>query len=504
MYGSKKGSVVDPAAAEKAVADATWRAYERARDGGHLDWLVEAQRFDNFYLGNQWDANDAAALEAEGRPHLTINLTMKVVNAFLGEHEKQRADLTFLPSRDGTSEMATMLSKLTEQILEENSYTDVEANLFQDGLVVDRGYLDIRLGFENNISGTVKITAEDPFEVMPDPDAKTADPDEWNEVTKTAWMTLADIEAHYGKKKRDKLESLAGLVPDFGYGQDSIRFDGTRTFSNDFLPMTSENHGDDDENTVRSIRVIERQVKQLALNKYFVDPYTGEMALAPPELQDEDVDRIIKQTGVGVIEKTGYRIKWVVTAGNCVLHDEWSPYRSFTIIPFFPYFRRGKASGVVRQLVSPQEQHNKYESQMLHVVNTTANSGWVFQTGSLVNMTADELENRGAETGLVIEVARGAEAPAKIQANQIPNGLERIAERTKAAIADISGIMPEVGDSQTRKIGDVLLDSFQQRNMPQVQVPFRGLQFTRKLLGRKILELVQDFYTENQVRKKLY
>lgn len=499
MARSTKGLKKDPAAAQKAVADAQWRAYTRARDNGHLDWLEDGQKFDRFYLGDQWDANDVTTLDSEGRPHLTINLTMKVVNAFLGEHEKQRADIRFLPARDGSNEVATILSKLSEQVLEENNYTEVEAQLFQDGLVVDRGFLDVRLDFDKNVAGTVKIVADDPFEIIPDPDAKTADPSEWNEVMKSAWMTLTDIEAHYGKDARVKVESLISLDPEFGYGHDSIRYDGSRTFGSDFIPDTSSQHVMDDESTVRSVRVLERQYKQLALNKYFVDPVTGEMSLVPHDLDELSIRRIVNNTGVGIIEKVGYRIKWVVTAGSCVLHDKWSPYRTFTVIPFFPYFRRGKASGVVRQLVSPQEQHNKYESQMLHVVNTSANSGWMFQTGSLVNMTADELENRGAETGLVIEVARGADAPQKIQPNQIPSGLDRIAERTRAAIAEITGIAPEVGDSQTREMDGVLIDSVQTRNMAQVQVPFRGLAFTRKLLGRKILELVQDFYTETRV-----
>ena len=492
-------AVSDPTAKERAVAAAQWRAYERARDNGHLDWLEDGQQFDNFYLGNQWDENDERALDAEGRPHLTINLTMKIVNAFLGEHNKQRADIKFAPNRDGSAEVATILSKQTEQILESNNYSDLESQIMQDGLIVDRGFLDVRLGFEKNIQGTVKIAAEDPFEIIPDPDAKTADPDEWNEVMKTAWMTPDDIEANYGKKAREKVESLTSTDPDFGYGHDSIRYDGTRTYGNDFIPHLDSMHANEDGMTIRSIRVIERQVKKLSLNKYFVDSVTGEMSLVPHDLQDESIKRIMKMTGVGVIEKQGHRIKWVVTAGSCVLHDEWSPYRSFTIIPYFPYFRRGKASGVVRQLVSPQEQHNKYESQMLHVVNTAANSGWIFQTGSLVNMTADELENRGAETGLVIEVARGSDAPEKIQPNQIPTGLDRIAERTKAALAEISGIAAEVGDSQSKEVDGVLLESFESRSMPQLQVPFIGLHLTRKILARKILELIQDFYTEERI-----
>ena len=50
-----------------------------------------------------------------------------------------------------------------------------------------------------------------------------------------------------------------------------------------------------------------------------------------------------------------------------------------------------------------QEQLNKISSQELHIVNTTANSGWIVESGSLSGMTADDLEEHGAETGLVLE-----------------------------------------------------------------------------------------------------
>ena len=45
-------------------------------------------------------------------------------------------------------------------------------------------------------------------------------------------------------------------------------------------------------------------------------------------------------------------------------------------------------------MISPQEQLNKISSQELHIVNTTANSGWVVESGSLSNMTEEELEER--------------------------------------------------------------------------------------------------------------
>ena len=478
-----------------AVAEANWVAYQRARDAGHDDWLEVAKRCDRFYLGDQWDDSDKSKLDAEGRPALTINEVLKVVNAYLGKQSKQRVDPQFKPQRDASDETADVLAQVVEQILDANNYEFTEKDVFEDGIVIDRGYFDVRMDFEDNIYGDIRVRSHDPYEVLPDPDAKSYDPEEWNEVITTRWMSLDDVEAHYGKDKRDQL--VAHAVSDHTFGEDSVRYAGTRTFgSEDFGFQSTQTLPEDV--TVRAVRVIERQFKRIAQVRYFVDNEIGDMSRVPDELSDEQVQRISKSMGVSVLSKVGRRIRWTTTVDNVVLHDEWSPYRTFTIVPYFPFFRRGKTSGIVRQLLDPQEQFNKMESQMLHIVNTTANSGWVADEGSLANMTTEELEERGAETGLVIITKRGSERPEKIQPNQVPTGLDRLATRSQSNIAGIAGIEGLV-EAPTREVSGVALDKIESSGLVQIDVPFDSLKRTRKLMLRKVLELIQDFYTETRV-----
>jgi len=477
------------------VAEANWVAYQRARDSGHDDWLDDAKKCDRFVLGEQWEDKDRAKLEAEGRPVLTINEVLKVVNAFLGKQSQQRADIVFKPARDASDDTAEALTRLTEQILDHNKYEFVEKEVFEDGIVIDRGYFDLRLDFSDNIMGDIKVAALDPYEVLPDPDAKSYDPSTWNQVMTTRWMTLDDIEAHYGKNKRKEVASVA--AGNNAFGEDSVRYEGTRTFGADEYESqqyTAEVH----DRTVRAVRVLERQFKRLKTIRYFIDNEIGDMKPIPDELPDERAEAIARATGLSIIRRVGHKIRWVTTADNVVLHDSWSPYRTFTVIPYFPFFRKGKTSGVVKQLLSPQEQFNKMESQMLHIVNTTANSGWIYEEGSLLNMTTEELEERGAETGLVMAVKRGSDRPEKIMANQIPTGLDRLASRAQANVAGIAGVEGLVGQP-SREVSGVALDQLESRGLIQVEVPFDALKRTRALVAAKMLELIQDFYTETRI-----
>jgi hypothetical protein len=155
---------------------------------------------------------------------------------------------------------------------------------------------------------------------------------------------------------------------------------------------------------MRAIRVIERQHRVLDRQKHFVFQETGEVRPIPEDFDRNRIAWYVEKFGFGVMTKLVHRIKWTVVADNVLLHDEWSPYKHFTIVPYFPYFRHGRTIGLVENLLGPQELLNKVSSQELHVINTTANSGWKIRAGALANMAIEELEQRGAETGLVVEV----------------------------------------------------------------------------------------------------
>jgi hypothetical protein len=169
------------------------------------------------------------------------------------------------------------------------------------------------------------------------------------------------------------------------------------------------------------------------------------------------------------------------------------------LVPYFPYWRRGKPFGMVRNLISPQEQLNKISSQELHIVNTTANSGWVVESGSLTGMTADDLEEHGAETGLVLEYNRGSQPPAKIQPNQIPTGLDRIALKAAANIKTISGISDAMLGTDGAEVSGVAIQQKQSRGALMIQVPLDNLRKTRHYLAERVLDLVQTYYTEERV-----
>lgn len=483
--------VSSPSRARDA-ASRNWDAFHRAWHNGHKDYVLEAEKFNDFYIGDQWDASVKAELERVGRPALTLNEIMQVINSVTGHYGESRADVKFKPRRgDATSPTADVLTRLSDYIYDHNNYVEyVEPRMFEDGVIEDRGYIDVRMDFTENEMGEVSMRPLDPRMVVPDPDSDSADPKDWSRVFVTNWQTLDGIEAQYGKAMRRRLESLA-TTPGDTYGDLSIKYQG---FGDDQPGTDYQNNVE-----VKAVRLIDHQYRKMTRVQELVHLPTGMTRIVPDHWGYQRVHEVAAQHGLDIRTRVRSRVRWTVSVDHVTLHDDWSPYSGFTVVPFFPIYRRGRPSGLVRQLIDPQTQLNKIESQILHTVNTTANSGWTAEAGSLVNMSEEELERRGAETGLVLVYGRNRQKPEKIESNQVPTGLDAFARKAGEYIRSIPGASSLLGHDPATHVSGVALDRAQGKALLGLQTIFNNLNFTRKLVAQRVIDCVQTYYTEHRV-----
>ena len=93
---------------ERLIAQNNWQRYEYGRMRGHREYVIQARRCEKFYLGGgeQWDEEDRAYLEAQGRPVEEINELMPAVNSAIGYQIHNRMDISFKP-RGGDADSET-------------------------------------------------------------------------------------------------------------------------------------------------------------------------------------------------------------------------------------------------------------------------------------------------------------------------------------------------------------------------------------------------------------
>jgi hypothetical protein len=478
------------------TAKENWDRYRYALLRGHRAYTAQARKCERMYLGGgrQWDAEDIAILRAQRRPAYEFNEIMPSINSALGRQIANRLDISFRP-RGGVAdqELADVHAKVIMQVADRQHLKWKEGEVFADGLIQQRGYYDVRVEFDTNMQGNITITVPDPLDVIPDPDAKTYEPAGWSDVITTRWLLLDEIEQLYGKAKRITVENARSDDSDWGDGDDSgearNKFGEPRnsglTYDSTYL-----------DGTVKRVRVIDRQRWVRTLSQCLFYPRTGDLKMA--ENMPAEILAQHQANGAMLTKAMQRRVKWTVSTMDHELHNEWSPYGRFTIIPYFAYFRRGQTIGMVDNAIGPQEAVNKALSQFVHIVNTSANSGWMVEENSLTNMTTEDLETKGAMTGLVVEFGKGATPPRKIEPNAVPTGVDRLIDRATQALKSVT--VPEAmrGINGADASGTAT-QSKEWAAMQQIAMPVDNLARTRHLLAEQLLELEQQFYTEERV-----
>jgi len=487
----------------KDVVKTTWESYRLARERGHDAYVKLAEECERYFIGNHWSKDTKDKLG--DRPAITVNLVLATMSTAFGQMLENYTEVSFFAKDARYEAMSTVLGTLVRGIYQENRLRWHDADMAMDGFIGGRGFLDVRVGFKENLRGDIEVKRLDPRDVIIDGGASEYLPSGWTQVHTTRMMTIDDVESLYGKAKADKLRHRS--MSSFPETYDMVKaadlpgiIGGEDARPTLYAPSTAF-----DDAIPRRFRVVERQYKKISRSAYFVDLGTGETRVVPDTWEDARIEKVIlaaEQRGVPlrIITRAGERIRMTVVAADILLYDEWSPYPTFTVVPYFPYFRWGKTMGIVENLKGLQDAMNKTLSQTLHVINTTANSGWIVKTGTLVNMTMAQLERRGAETGLALEVT-DVEGIKKIQPNNIPQGLDRITQQLSDWVKYVSGVSDSMRGFDRGDMAAKSMEANQKAGAVSLSIPFENLARTRDYLAEVILRTVQVIYTEHRVRR---
>lgn len=480
------------------VAESNWSRYQYGITRGHSRYMDQARLCEGFYMGGgrQWANEDRARLEEAGKPALEFNQIKNKINAAVGYQIGNRMDIGFRP-RSGASdqETATTLSKLAMQIADNNQLHWKETQVFSDGLIQQRGFFDIRMSYDDTLLGEVKIDVLDPLDVIPDPDAKDYDPDSWADVVVIKWLTLIEIEMLYGSKTANDLDESGDVVD--GGDRSNTRRNSFGGDDHDFDQYVSE----DKDDAAKRFCVVDRQFWQMDKADCIITS-TGDIRVIS-DMKPEAIQSMVKEGGIQQKRRVR-RVRWAVSTQDKTLHDDWSPFDHFTIVPFFPTFRRGHTRGLVDDAIGPQQLLNKSMSQFLHTINTTANSGWITVAGTIANMRDDEISERGSETGLhmVIKSKTPVEdRPSKIQPNQVPTGFDRLIDRASSLLEQATGINEAMSGKQGNEVSGIAIQTRQFAAQQQLAVPLDNLARTRAMLAGRMLEMIQKFYDQPRIMR---
>lgn len=478
--------------------------WERAV-AGHQEWAEIAKTCIEFVEGKQWSDDDLQAMKAARRPAMTFNHVRAFIKLVEGYMAQNRTDIIALPGAGAEVSTAEAISKLFKQIGSRNGLKYVDADVFFHGMATGRAYWDARLDFDDNDLGETKIVSADPFTTYVDPDLTDYDLNKGQFIFKERWVSIEEIEFMFGKDAAGALRTFGPvetsgqlyadrITPWRGFGGNQ----GDDTMSN--LYEKFANHFDPARKTVR---LLDMQHYVWTMRDHFVDLETGDREPVPEHWSKQRIMRaldIARDEGKAwtIRKRRDRRVRWTMMAGDIALYDQWSPYRQFTLVGFFPYFRGGKTRGMVEDLLDPQREINKRMSSMMDIVNRTANSGWKVRKGSLDEDGLYNLKRFGSTPGVVIEW-EGESEPRQIDPVPPPTAMERLEQKSEDHLRKISGLNDSnFGHLDRVQSGKAVL-ARQKQGIIGLQPDLENFARSKDLLGRKMLEVIQNHYSETRV-----
>jgi hypothetical protein len=476
-------------------------------------WAERAKQAVDFFEGRQWTERQLEEMRRQKRPAFKFNMIAPLVRLVLGYNASNKSDITFQPGQDqrASEQLAEALTRIEKVIAEGSHLEYVDTEVFLDGLICARGFYDTRLDFETNDLGEIKTNAADPFTVYLDPDSDSYDLNGNSSfVMQSKYVSLDEIEGAFGKKATDLLQPFVmGQTPLAPLSTMIIEdeISPVRTFGErqdidaDFWDTFYSLVGDFIDPRRRTIRLIEAQYKVREAKNVMIDLETGDKKVLPDEWGNDEIQKALLyaeqcNNPCRVQRRTIERIQWTTFAGDLLLYDRPSMYDTYTLTPYFPYFRRGMTKGMVEDLIDPQMEKNKRRSAQIEIVSKTANGGWKYPDDALDPVQERNLQRFGSAPGVNIKYKAGKTAPEQIQPTTPPMAHERLELRSDQDLKEISGINEAALGQEANVQSGRALQAKQRQAVLSIQMYMDNFKRSKNLVGVKHLELIQTHYTE--------
>jgi hypothetical protein len=131
------------------------RWFEEAEQGSQ-DNRDLAQRDRAYVDGDQWTTPERTALRARGQPELTFNYCRRKLDMLCGLERKARTDPKAFPRTPAEDERADAATQALRYIADDNDFQTLRSHVFEDMLV--EGFGGVEVGLEDDGQGGANVT----------------------------------------------------------------------------------------------------------------------------------------------------------------------------------------------------------------------------------------------------------------------------------------------------------------------------------------------------------
>lgn len=452
----------------------------------------EAREAYEFVVGRQWSPDDEATLREQQRPPVTFNRTAPMIDAIAGAQVNNRQEIKLLPRSGDDGGKSELLGGVLKWVRDQCDAEDEESEAFVDAVITGMGWLETRMCYDDDPAGRIVVERRDPFEMGWDRSARK--------------RNLADAN-HMWSRQKFSPEYIATKWPNFVTGALASRGEDPDAPRRKVVNPTRDQYADGEEHptddtddiTVTHFQWCERRPVYRALNPATQQIETFSQAewdaLGEKDAEGRDALQHVMQS-----EKKWWQV--FVSGGEIADLSECPDPRGPTFKCITGRRDRNKRMfyGVVRAVIDPQRWANKWLSQSLHIINTSAKSGWIYEDGAIED--ARKFEESIAKAGANVKVAAGALTGGRIREKvppPFPQAFDRLLQFAITSIPDVTGINRELLGTVDREQAGILEAQRKQASQAVLAPLFDSLRRYYKDEGRLLLVFIQKYVPPDQM-----
>lgn len=473
-------------------------AYFKDAEEGSEDWRRRAVIAKKYYVGDQWSEADKAKLDSEGRPHLTLNQISPIINVVSGYQRQNRMDIKVLPRRGGSRPVADTLTQLAKHAQDSTNAAFHDSMMFTDGLITGKGWLGMDVDYSYDmVYGDLSIFRVSPFDMYEDPNAKEYDlNDSGRFISRCFWWSKDIVDLMYPDIVKETEAALLDLDPS-----------GSDVMAKDTEEATyRENEQNERLNHKNDYRCKDFYWKTWEKRTVSIDTNTGQIMKVPDNRYLSALKKLVKLgRPIKLIDRVVPVLHRATMIGGILVNEKDDPFNGLTIFPFFrftPYWVDGYIFGMVDGLLDPQNEVNKRRSQILHHLNSSANSGWMTEENSLTQDGKENLTDFGAMPGVNIEFKKGAEKPTRILPAPLSEGHLVLAKESEGDLKRVSGVNADMlGLPQEKRDSGVMIQLRQRQGQLSTEIVNDNYKYTKKIYGNALVEVIRmtGLYSEEEI-----
>lgn len=473
-----------------------FRAWFRADQTHSAQWRKEARQDYDYVAGKQWSDRDKAAMEATSRVPIVFNRMLSIIKSVAGSEINNRQEIKFLPRELGDAKVNEVLTAGSKWLGDECDAEDEQSEAFEDCAICGMGWTESRLDLETDPEGKYVEERVDPLEMYWDASARKKNISDAARVWRVRKVALSEARAMFPQADADELDAK------WVYGAE----EGEAGTPIELRRLNKSGVADGlDDLGLTQVTLVQLQYWERAPFVRMLDPQTNQTVDVEPE-RFAEIKKVADQAGVTLrfakLQRRVYRQAFI---GGIVLEHGDAPDKehfTFQCITGERDRNAGTFFGLARVMRDPQMWANKWLSQTLHIMNTSAKGGILAEKTAFDNQRqAEDTYARNDAITWLKDGALSGQSP-KLKEKpvaQFPAGFWTAMEFAISSIRDVSGINLELLGMRDANQPGILEAQRKQAAMTILATLFNSLRRYRKQIGRIRLYFIQNHLSDGRL-----